>query len=90
MVGAMAQPLPVRKQSVDLAGGPRKVGSRIRRAPPPKAEKPLSAAEVREREAWMMGIGILSVALALMIVLLYAARWGGWSPSDYAIMLDLR
>ncbi len=89
MVEAMAQPLPVRKQAVDLAGGPRKVGSRIRRAPPPPPEKKLSAAEVREREAWVMGIGILAVAMALMIVVLAAARWAGWSPSDYAISLDL-
>jgi hypothetical protein len=89
MVGTMAQPLPVRKQAVDLAGGPRKVGSRIRRAPPPKPEKQLSAAEVREREAWVVGVGILAVAMALMIVVLAAARWAGWSPADYEITVAL-
>ncbi len=32
---------------------------------------------------------MLAVAMALMIVVLAAARWAGWSPSDYAISLDL-
>lgn len=84
----MANPLPVRKQAVDLAMGPRKVGSRIRRAPPPPPEKKLSAAEVREREAWMIGIGVLAVAMALMIILLAAARWSGWSPAQYHVTLS--
>lgn len=81
----MAQPLPVRKQAVDLAMGPRKVGSRIRRAPPSPPEKKLSKAEVREREAWVIGTGILAVALALSVILLAAARWSGWSPAHYQV-----
>nr|WP_314442185.1 hypothetical protein [uncultured Sphingomonas sp.] len=81
----MAQPLQARKKAVDLAGGPRRVGSRIRRAPPPPPEKKLSAAEIREREAWMVGTGIVVIALALMVILFAAVRWGGWSPADYAV-----
>lgn len=88
MLGHMAQPLPSRKQAVDLAGGPRKLGSRIRRAPPPKPEKPLSKAELREREAWVMTTGMLAVAVALMVILLAVARWGGWSPSDYRVEIN--
>ncbi len=83
----MAHPLPVRKQSVDLARGPRKVGSRIRRAPPPPPEKQLSKAELREREAWAIATGILAVALAVAIILLAAARWSGWSPAQYQVTL---
>ena len=85
MFRPMAQPLPVRKKAVDLATGPRKLGSRIRRAPPPKPEKKLSAAELREREAWMMTTGMLAMAVALMVILLAVARWGGWSPADYQV-----
>lgn len=75
---------------MDLAGGPRRVGSRIRRAPPPPPEKKLTAAEIREREAWVVGTGILAVALALMVIILATARWGGWSPADYVIRLEER
>ena len=81
----MAQPLPARKQAVDLAGGPRKVGSRIRRAPPSPPEKTLSAADIREREAWVMGIGITAIALAVMVLLFAAAQWAGWTPANYII-----
>lgn len=88
MLRIMAQPLPSRKQAVDLAHGPRKVGSRIRRAPPPKPEKPLSKAELREREAWMMSIGMLAVAVALMVILLAVTRWGGWSPTQYRVEIN--
>ena len=83
----MGHPLPVRKQAVDLATGPRKVGSRIRRAPPPPAEKKLTKAELREREAWVIATGILAVALAVTIILLAATRWAGWSPAHYQVTL---
>lgn len=86
----MAKPLPVRKQAVDLAGGPRKVGSRIRRAAPPKPEKPMTRAELREREAWTIGIGIVAFALALTIILFAAGKWGGWSPSHYTLVIKDR
>jgi hypothetical protein len=84
----MAQPLPARKQAVDLAGGPRKVGSRIRRAPPPKPAKKFSAAELREREAWLIGTGMVTMALALTVILFAVGRWGGWSPAQYHIVID--
>jgi hypothetical protein len=78
------------KKAVDLAGGPRRVGSRIRRAPPSKPEKKLSASELREREAWVIGTGMLAVALAISLIMLSVARWGGWRPSDYTISLHER
>lgn len=86
----MAQPLPVRKQAVDLASGPRKVGSRIRRAPPPKPEKKLTRAEIREREAWIIGTGMVAVALALTVILLAVGRWGGWSPAQHQVVLQVK
>lgn len=86
----MAQPLPVRKKAVDLAGGPRRVGSRIRRAPPPKPEKKLSAAELREREKWVVIVGVSAFALALMVILLAIGMWGGWSPADYLLVIEQR
>lgn len=86
----MARPLASGKKAVDLASGPRKVGSRIRRDPPPPPEKKVTAAELREREAWGMGIGIMAVALAIAIILLAVGRWGGWSPSNYTIRIEDR
>ena len=88
MIVAMARPLAPGKKAVDIAGGPRRVGSRIRRAPPPKPEKQVSAAELREREAWLVGSGMLAVALALAVVLLSVARWEGWSPAHYQIVVN--
>lgn len=75
---------------MDIAGGPRPVGSRIRRAPPPKPERKISAAELREREARLMVIGMVAVALAVSVILLSVARWQGWSPADYRVILTER
>ena len=86
----MARPLATGKKAVDLHGGPRKVGSRIRRDPPPPPEKRLSAAELREREKWVVLTGIVAFGLALMVVLAAASRWAGWSPSNYTIKLEDR
>ena len=81
----MASPLPTRKQTVDLARtGP--VGSRIRRDPPPKPERKLTKAEIREREAWLMGIGITAFALALFVILVALNIGPGWSPSQVNIV----
>lgn len=85
----MARPLAATKKAVDLAGGPRKVGSRIRRAPPPKPEKKLSAAELREREKWIVLTGIIAVGLAVAVILYAVGRWGGWSPADYGIVFRI-
>ena len=90
MLPAMARPLASGKKAVDLAGGPRKLGSRIRRAPPPKPEKKLSAAELREREAWLIGTGILVFGIALAVILIAVGRWAGWSPADYVITIQSR
>jgi len=83
----MAAPLPTTKKTVDLArqGGARV--SRIRRDPPPAAkEKSVTRAELREREAWSMAIGITAVTVALFVILLALSRWAGWSMSDYEII----
>jgi hypothetical protein len=84
----MAQPMPVRKKAVDLAGGQRKVGSRIRRAPPPKPEKKLTAAELREREKRVVVTGMVAFALAITILLVTAGRWEGWSPANYVVVVN--
>jgi hypothetical protein len=86
----MARPLASGKKAVDLASGPRKLGSRIRRAPPPKPEKKLSAAELRDREAWLIGTGMLAFAIALAVILIAVGRWAGWSPADYEILIRTR
>ena len=84
----MAQPLPVRKKAVDLAGGQRRVGSRIRRAPPPKPERKLSAAELRERERVVVVTGIVAFAVALTVIMFAVGKWGGWSPSEVEIVIN--
>lgn len=86
----MARPLASGKKAVDLASGPRKVGSRIRRAPPPKPEKKLTAAELRQREMWLIVTGMVAVALSLVVIMVATARWGGWSPSDYVVVINDR
>jgi hypothetical protein len=90
MLRRMALPLPSTKKAVDLAGGPRRVGSRIRRNPPPPPQKKLSAGEIREREAWVVGIGIVAVALAITVIAVAVGHWAGWSPSDYQIVIEDR
>lgn len=81
----MAAPLPSKK-AVDLSAAPRV--SRIRRDPPPKVvEKTVTKAELRQREAWQVAIGITAMTLALFIVLMAVGRWAGWSLSDYMIVV---
>lgn len=83
----MAAPLPTTKKAVDLAASGAVRVSRIRRDPPPKGkEKTITRAELREREAWAMVIGITAVTLALFVVLMAFSRWAGWSLSDYEIV----
>ncbi|MEQ7873858.1 hypothetical protein ABDK56_07610 [Sphingomonas sp. ASV193] len=57
------------KKSVDM-GAPRVRGSRIRRDPPPKPERVLSRAEIREHDQRRMIMGIGGVAIALFAILL--------------------
>lgn len=84
----MAAPLPITKKAVDLArsGGVR--ASRVRRDPPPVVkEKTITRAELREREAWAVAIGIAAMSAALFVILLAVSRWAGWSMSDYVIVI---
>ena len=81
----MARPLPTAKQVVDLAAPVMRV-SRIRRDPPPKVRH-VTAAEIKERDARGMAIGIVAIALALFTLLLAISNSAGWSPSQYTIHL---
>jgi len=83
----MASPLPTRKTSVDLAA-PVTRGSRIRRDPPPPV-KQVSTAEIKERDARDIVIGIVTVALALFVILIALSNAGGWSPRQYNIHVRL-
>jgi hypothetical protein len=79
----MASPLKTTKQAVDLAAPAVRV-SRIRRDPPPPV-KIVTAAEIKERDARSMAIGITVLALAAFVLLLAATNAAGWSPSQYTI-----
>jgi hypothetical protein len=68
----MASPLKSAKKSVDLAA-PGKLGSRIRRDPPPPKPKEMSLAERNERDRRWGIIGIILFALALFVI------WLGFS-----------
>ena len=81
----MARPLPSGKPTVSLASsGPRV--SRIRRdPPPPKAE--IVVAERNERDARMVAVGVITFALALVVIGLAVMSWVGWSPRSYVAHL---
>lgn len=77
----MARPLPSGKQSVSLASsGPRV--SRIRRDPPPPPPEVL-VAERNERDARMVAVGIITFALALVVIGVAVMSYIGWSPRSY-------
>jgi hypothetical protein len=80
----MASPLKP-KQAVDLAA-PVVRASRIRRDPPPPV-KVVTAAEIKERDARHIAIGIAVFALAALTLLLAATNAAGWSPSQYTITI---
>jgi len=79
----MASPLNPAKQVVDLAA-PVVRASRIRRDPPPPV-KTVTAAEIRERDARDIAVGILALALAAFVLLIAVTNAAGWSPSQYTI-----
>jgi hypothetical protein len=81
----MASPIKTAKQAVDLAAPVVRV-SRIRRDPPPPV-KTVTAAEIRERDARGMAIGISALTLAALVLLLAATNAAGWSPSQYTITI---
>ena len=82
----MARPLQPGKKAVDLAAPALRV-SRIRRDPPPRPVRPVTAAELRERDARHIVIGIIALALALFVVLIGVNNIAGWSPSQYSVKL---
>ena len=84
----MASPLPTRKISVDLAAPVLRV-SRIRRDPPPPPPKEVSTAEIVERDARHVAVGIVTVALALFVILIGVSNAAGWSPRQYTIRMQL-
>ena len=81
----MANFIQTRKKSVDLAAPVTRV-SRIRRDPAPVV-KEVSAADIREREARTVVIGIVTMALALLVVLFGLSNATGWSPREYTIYI---
>ena len=81
----MARPLPSGKQSVSLASeGPRV--SRIRRDPPPPPPE-VVVAERNERDARMVAMGIITFALALVVIGVAVMSYIGWSPRQYTAHL---
>ena len=79
----MASPLPTGKQTVSLASsGPRI--SKIRRDPPPPTPEVI-VAERNERDARMVAIGVVTFALALVVITLALMSYTGWSPRDYRL-----
>jgi hypothetical protein len=74
------------KQTVDLSRAPAKV-SRIRRDPPPPPARKVMPSELRASEAKVIVVGLTVFGLAIAILLFQAARWAGWSPADYTIVI---
>ena len=81
----MASPLQNRKASVNLAakGAP---GSRIRRDPPPIAKKTV-VPDRDEIDRRAVAIGIITFALAILVIVFAFGGWAGWSPSQYTVKL---
>ena len=79
----MASPLQTGKQSVDLAASGARV-SKIRRDPPPVVKETV-VRDRDERDARIVVIGVVTFALALIIILIGFSNAAGWSPSQYTI-----
>jgi hypothetical protein len=82
----MASPLQTGKKSVNLASSPARV-SRIRRDPPPIPQK-IAVRDPDERDARTVVIGIVSFALAIVIITIALSSAYGWSPSQYNIEIN--
>ena len=81
----MATPLKTGKESVDLAAtGAR--GSRIRRDPPP-AVKEIVIRDRDERDGRAVLIGVVTFALALLVIAIGFTSVIGWSPRQYSVHL---
>ena len=73
----MAAPMPTKKTTVDLGKGAVRRVSRIRRDPPVVDRKPLTQAELRQREAWTVVVGITVMSLALFVLSFSLGKlWG--------------
>lgn len=83
----MAKPLPAAKRTVDLSAPARRM-SRIRRDPPPPPERKLTRAELREREKWVIGIGVTAFALALFLIILAVNNGPGWTPGQLHVVVE--
>ena len=81
----MVRPLPSGKQSVSLASSGVRV-SRIRRDPPPPPPE-VVVAERNERDARMVAVGIITFALALVVIGVAVMSYIGWSPRQYTANL---
>ncbi len=81
----MAKPLNMRKQTVDLAAPGARV-SRIRREPPP-AVKEIPIRDRDERERWVVIVGVVVFACAIVGVLVGVATAAGWSPAQVSLHL---
>jgi hypothetical protein len=82
----MASPLPTGKKSVNLASSPGRV-SRIRRDPPPIAEK-ITERDPDERDQRTVILGIATFAAAIVVITIAAGSAYGWSPSQYSIEIN--
>lgn len=80
----MARPLPTGKQSVNLAKPAPRV-SRIRRDPPPVVKEVFVDPEELDRRSVV--IGILSVALAIVVIILAVSSYNGWTPREYTVQI---
>ena len=85
----MASPLKSGKQTVDLAAKDARV-SKIRRDPPPVAKKALTIAERDDNDRRMAAIGIVAFAIAIVAVIIGAASYNGWSPSQHSVSIRIR
>lgn len=81
----MTRPLPTGKKSIDLAAPAVRV-SRIRRDPPPPV-KEVTAAEIKERDARTIVIGVTVFALAFFVLLIAFGGFAGRASEPYKVEL---
>jgi hypothetical protein len=84
----MASPLKAGKKTVDLAGKGVRV-SKIRRDPPPKV-KELSIEDRDDRDRRLAFIGVITFALAIVVLVIAFGSWAGWSPSQYTVRVEMQ
>ncbi len=81
----MASPLSTRKQAVNLSTGEVRV-SKIRRDPPPKI-KEIPLRDPEEHDRITVAVGVLTFALALVVILIGFSSFKGSSPREYIIYI---